>query len=197
MINRAVPYDASAILTPANGVTVARLLASPVLIVLILLHGPSYPALWLGVIIAVTDGVDGYLARRHGATRSGAFLDPLADKVLVLGSMGALLAVHQFPAFPVVVIAARELLISVYRSFWARRGLAIPARRSAKVKTVVQEFSVAFALIPPVAVHARWIPLGLLWIAVGLTIWTGARYLLDGQKARTALGSRSPQGAHS
>ena len=82
---RTIPYDASARLTPANAVTIARLAVSPILIVLILADGPSFSALLLGFLIAITDGFDGWLARRYGATRSGAFLDPLADKVLVLG----------------------------------------------------------------------------------------------------------------
>ena len=187
---RTIPYDASAKLTPANAVTLARLLLSPVLILLILLDGPSYPALFVGFVIAVTDGIDGWLARRHGATRSGAFLDPLADKVLVLGSAGALAAIGIFDWLPVLLIAAREVAISLYRSYWARRALAVPARRVAKVKTVVQEFAVAFALVPPIADHERWFPLTVLWTAVLLTLGTGLQYVLDGRRALTTGGSR-------
>ena len=183
-------YDASAIMTPANAVSVARIVASPVLFVLILARGPSYPALIAGIVIAVSDGLDGYLARRHGATRSGAFLDPLADKVLVLGALASMVAVHEFPVLPAVLIGVRELAISLYRSFWAKRGVAVPARRSAKVKTVIQELSIAFALVPPIARHAHWFPLAMLWLAVALTLYTGAQYLLDGQRARTRLGVR-------
>jgi CDP-diacylglycerol--glycerol-3-phosphate 3-phosphatidyltransferase len=189
-VARTIPYDASAKLTPANAVTLARLLLSPVLILLILLDGPSYPALLVGFVIAVTDGIDGWLARRHGATRSGAFLDPLADKVLVLGSAGALAAIGIFDWLPVLIIAAREVAISLYRSYWARRGLAVPARRVAKVKTVVQEFAVAFALVPPIADHERWFPLIVLWTAVLLTLGTGLQYVLDGRRALTTGGSR-------
>ena len=188
---RTVPYDASARLTPANAVTIARLALSPVLIVLILAQGPSFSALVLGFFIAITDGFDGWLARRYGATRSGAFLDPLADKVLVLGSAGALAAIGCFPWLPVLLIAVREIGISCYRSYWARRGLAIPARRIAKVKTVVQEFAIAFALVPPIDQNARWFPLLLLWVAVGLTLVTGAQYVLDGQRALSTGGTRT------
>ena len=187
---RTVPYDASAKITPANAVTVARLLLSPVLIAAILAGGPSYPALAVGFAIAITDGFDGWLARRQGTTRSGAFLDPLADKVLVLGSAGALAAIGEFPWAPVLLITGREVGISLYRSYWARRGLAIPARRWAKVKTVVQEFAVAFALIPDLAERADWFPLGVLWFAVALTLITGGQYVLDGQRALTTGGSR-------
>ena len=110
---------------------------------------------------------------------------------LVLGSAGALAVIGAFPWLPVLIIAAREIGISVYRSYWARRGLAIPARRLAKLKTVVQEFAIAFALVPPIDEHARWFPLTLLWAAVALTVYTGAGYVLDGQRALTTGGSRS------
>ena len=101
-----------------------------------------------GSCCAVTDGVDGYLARRHGTTRSGAFLDPLADKVLVLGAMVALVAKGVFWWLPVALIAVREVGISAYRSLLGRRGISVPARGLAKVKTVVQEVAVGFALLP-------------------------------------------------
>lgn len=191
---RAVPYDASARMTPANVVTVARLLLSPVLIVAILVDGPSYPALAVGFTIGITDAFDGWLARRHGTTRSGAFLDPLADKVLVLGSAGALAATGEFPWPPVLLIGGREVTISLYRSYWARRGLAIPARRWAKVKTVIQSFAIAFALVPAIVERASWFPLLVLWIAVLFTLVTGAQYVMDGQRALTTAGSR-PAGA--
>jgi CDP-diacylglycerol---glycerol-3-phosphate 3-phosphatidyltransferase len=191
---RAVPYDASARMTPANAVTMARLLLSPVLIAAILIDGPSYSALAVGFAIAITDAFDGWLARRHGATRSGAFLDPLADKVLVLGSAGALAATGEFPWLPVLLIAGREVSISFYRSYWARRGLAIPARRWAKVKTIVQEFAVAFALVPAIVERADWFPLLVLWTAVLLTLVTGAQYVMDGQRSLTTAGSRTGPG---
>ena len=102
-------YGPSALRTPANGVTIARLLASPGLFVLIADHGASWGvfALWTG--LALTDGLDGWIARRQGTTRSGAFLDPLADKVLVLGAMIMLVAIGTFWWLPVALIAVREV----------------------------------------------------------------------------------------
>ena len=77
-------YGPSAIATPANYVTMIRILVSPLLFAMIS-HNPSGWIVWaLWTALALTDGVDGWIARRHGTTRSGAFLDPLADKVLVL-----------------------------------------------------------------------------------------------------------------
>ena len=68
-------------------------------------------------MLCASDGIDGFLARRHGTTRSGAFLDPLADKVLVLGAMFTLVGRGVFPIVPVAIIAAREVAISLYRTF--------------------------------------------------------------------------------
>ena len=91
------------------------------------------------------------IARRQGATRSGAFLDPLADKVVVLASMYALCATGRLPWLPVVLITAREVWMSVYRSRASSRGLSIPARQSAKIKTLVQDFAIAWCVLPPTA----------------------------------------------
>lgn len=184
-------YDASARLTPANVITVARLITSPVLFALVLSGGPSYGAFALGFLIAATDGLDGYLARRMGATRSGAFLDPLADKVLVIGSLASLVKVGIVPWPPVALIAARELGISIYRSYWARRSLAIPARKGAKVKTVVQEAAIGFALLPVFGRQRPSVALTVLWVAVVLTLWTGGQYVFDGRKALSSTGSNS------
>lgn len=189
---RAAAYDASAKLTPANLVTLGRLALSPVLIVLILSSGPSYPALLLGFAIAITDYWDGWLARRDGVTRSGAFLDPLADKVLVLGSAFALVAIDEWPILPVAIIAVREFGISAYRSYWGRRGLAIPARKTAKLKTFIQEVAIGLALMPVIENHATWVALVTLWVAVALTVGTGISYLVDGQRALSVEGTRKP-----
>lgn len=171
-------------MTPANGITMARVAITPVLLILVAGSGPSYPALALWIVLASSDGLDGYLARRHGTTRSGAFLDPLADKLLVLGALVALAGRGVFGWLPVGLIASREVAMSVYRSWVGRRGISIPARRSAKAKTVVQEVAVGLALFPPVARRAPWTARIVLWAAVVLTVTSGVQYLLDGAAAR-------------
>lgn len=176
-----VPFGPSALATPANAVTVARVVVTPVLLAMILGAGDSWPAFAFWIVLSGTDWVDGWLARRQGSTRSGAFLDPLADKFLVLGAMAALVAEGRFWWLPVVLTAVREVAISVYRSVMGRRGVCIPARRWAKVKTVVQQVAVAFALLPPTAgtpaVANVW-----LWAGVVLAAVTGAQYLLDARR---------------
>jgi CDP-diacylglycerol--glycerol-3-phosphate 3-phosphatidyltransferase len=180
-------YGTSALATPANAVTVLRLLVTPVLLVIIVNGGATWAALGFWVLLSGTDGVDGYLARRQGTTSSGAFLDPLADKFLVLGAMFALVAKSLFWWVPVALIAVREVGISLYRSWWGRRGMSIPARTGAKVKTVVQDVAVGFALLPWTSEDHRWIANAWLWAAVVLALVTGAQYLLDGRKATRAV----------
>jgi CDP-diacylglycerol---glycerol-3-phosphate 3-phosphatidyltransferase len=185
----ATGFGPSAIITPANALTIARIVVTVPLLVMILDHGASWPTLALWIVLAISDGVDGYLARRHGVTRSGAFLDPLADKVLVLGALVALVANGTFWWVPVALIATRELGIQVFRSYWGRRGLAVPASRLAKVKTVVQEVAVGFALLPLTTEDATWVAASLLWVAVALTLYTGAQYVVAGSRSATTAGS--------
>ena len=184
-------FGPSALATPANAVTMARLALAPLLCGLIIGVGPSYLTLAPWFVLASTDGVDGWLARRMGTTRSGAFLDPLADKALVLGAMWALVADGGFWWLPVMLITGREVGISVFRSYCGRQGLAVPARFWAKVKTVVQSLAVGLALIPAVADDHPWVAGGMLWIAVALTLVTGAQYVLEGSRATAAGGMRA------
>jgi CDP-diacylglycerol--glycerol-3-phosphate 3-phosphatidyltransferase len=180
-----VPVDPNAIATWANAVTVGRILVSPLMFVVI----PDYPggswvAFVLWFVLCSSDGIDGYLARRHGATRSGAFLDPLADKVLVLGAMFTLVSRDVYWALPVLLIAAREVAISMYRVMVGAKGISVPASRLAKWKTLFQQLSVGFAIIPLTADKATWIWLWLLWIAVAFTTVSGLQYLWRAQKLR-------------
>jgi CDP-diacylglycerol--glycerol-3-phosphate 3-phosphatidyltransferase len=178
----AAGFGPSALATPANGVTIARLMATPFLLYVVLRSSPSYGAFAFWFFLACTDGVDGWLARRHGTTRSGAFLDPLADKFVVLGAMAALVAKGQFWWVPVAIIAAREIGISAYRASVGRRGVSVPARPLAKAKTVVQDIAVGVAVMPVLSSHRPGLAAAWLWFAVVLTVWSGALYLIDGAR---------------
>jgi len=181
-------FGPSAVLTPANVLTVGRLLLSPLLVYFIVDDVGSWPAFVLWVVLAATDGVDGWLARRHGTTRSGAFLDPLADKVLVLGAMFALVTADRWPLWPVAVVAVRELGIQAFRSYWVRRGLAVPATALAKAKTVVQDVAVGLCLLP-LTEDLLWLGDAALAVAVVLTVVTGVQYVHDGSRATRTGGS--------
>lgn len=183
-------FGPSALATPANLLTVARLVLTVPLLAMIVDSGATWPALTLWIALCITDGIDGHLARRHGTTRSGAFLDPLADKVLVLGAMVALVANSTFWWLPVGIIAARELGIQAFRSYWGKKGLAVPATAIAKAKTVTQEVAVGFGLLPVTATDATWIGNAVLWAAVVLTVVSGAQYVAAGSRFATTLGNR-------
>jgi CDP-diacylglycerol---glycerol-3-phosphate 3-phosphatidyltransferase len=175
-------FGPSALMTPANGITLLRLLLTPIMIGLILLWGASWVTFVLGALLAVSDGVDGWLARRQGATRSGAFLDPLADKVVVLGALFALVAKGIVWWFPVVLIAVREVAMSVYRSVMGRQGVSVPARGSAKLKTLLQDVAIGLCLAPPLATHQSVLS-AAIWVATAMTVFTGGQYYLDGRRA--------------
>ena len=177
-------HDPSAIATWANLVTVARLLLAPVMFAVIDGRNGSWLATALWFVLCVSDLLDGTLARRHGATRSGAFLDPLADKVLVLGAMFTLWQRDMFWIVPVVLIAGRELVIQLYRTFVGAKGVSVPATQLAKWKTFAQQIAVAFAVLPLTASRASWVWHASLWVAVGLTLVTGADYLVKAQRVK-------------
>ncbi|CAB4608202.1 unannotated protein [freshwater metagenome] len=169
--------DETAIVTWANMVTVGRVLASPFLFMLIPDDGRgSYVALAVWIILCSSDGFDGYLARKHGITRSGAFLDPLADKILVLGAMFTLVSRDVLWMVPVLIIAAREIIVSLYRVFVGSKGVSMPASKTAKIKTFSQQMAVGFALAPFSVIDQTWTFTILLWIAVALTLLSAAQY---------------------
>ncbi|HEY1988828.1 MAG TPA: CDP-alcohol phosphatidyltransferase family protein [Acidimicrobiales bacterium] len=178
---RTLTFGPSALLTPANAITVLRLLATPVLIVLILVRGADWVNFVVWGALSLTDGIDGWVARRQGTTRSGAFLDPLADKAVVLGALFALVAKSIIWWPPVVIIAVREVYMSIYRTVVGRKGVSIPARTTAKAKTLLQSVAVALCLLPPLAGHPSVLA-AAIWAAAVLTVFTGAQYYLDGRK---------------
>ncbi|HTT87391.1 MAG TPA: CDP-alcohol phosphatidyltransferase family protein [Acidimicrobiales bacterium] len=182
---RELTFGPSALVTPANGITVARLLATPALVVMVALRGAGWTAFAIAFAIGATDGIDGWLARRQGTTRSGAFLDPLADKVVVLSALFVLAAKAAFSWLPVALVALRETSMSAYRAWAGRRGVSIPARMSAKVKTLVQGVAILLALAPPVGTHKAVLSVAI-WVAVAFTVVTGVQYLVDGRRAARA-----------
>jgi len=188
---RVAGFGPSALATPANAVTAARLLAAPVVVVMVAVAGPSWPAFVVAFLVAASDGVDGWLARRQGPTRSGAFIDPLADKIAVLGVLAVVAARDEISWVPVAVIAAREVAMSVYRSVMGRRGVSIPARRSAKAKTVVQLLAGGLCLMPPMADHHDVLA-AVVWVAVVLTVVSGVQYLVDGRRVGPRRGPVTP-----
>lgn len=173
----------------ANTLTVGRLALAPVLAVMILSESQRWLTFVLALVLGATDFFDGKLARNATPTKVGAFVDPLADKAVVLLAGFALVEIGRFHVLPWIIIAIREVGIQVYRSYWAKRGFAIPARPSAKYKVFVQGLVIVFALFP-VLDDAEWIADVMLWVAVVFTVVSGAQYVLDGQKSLRLTGER-------
>jgi CDP-diacylglycerol--glycerol-3-phosphate 3-phosphatidyltransferase len=184
-------YGETALLTPANMMTAFRIVIAPVFIYLILVDRISWWTSLVGFLAAASDYFDGIVARRHGITSSGAFLDPLADKVIVLGALYALILSrgHELNAFilPSVIITLREIWMSVYRSRAAKQGISIPASKLAKWKTFVQDVAIALCVLP-VTAHHTWLGVGTIWIAALMTLYTGWKYYVNGKKAVPSAG---------
>jgi CDP-diacylglycerol--glycerol-3-phosphate 3-phosphatidyltransferase len=172
-------FDQSALATPANFVTITRILVAIPTLLLIRRDGSSWLTVGLWFAITSTDSLDGWLARRDGATRSGAFLDPVADKLIVIGGLAVLADRGVFPWWPVLLIAARELGISMYRSVAGRRGIVLPAQRLGKYKAFTQYLAVGFVLLP---ITADYIGLqnAMLALATVLTVVSGLQIVRHG-----------------
>ena len=185
-------HPLATVVSPANLVSLSRLLLSPLLFWTVLEadgnSGTSWLAVFLGFVLAVSDILDGHLARIRGTvSKWGAFIDPLADKVVVIGTALCLVEVERFHLLPVVLLTLREIFITLYRLLVARKGLSIPARKSAKWKTTIQGIALMIAVMPWLENSQLFVDFGL-WVAVAFTVVTGIQYLMDGILATSTTG---------
>jgi CDP-diacylglycerol--glycerol-3-phosphate 3-phosphatidyltransferase len=163
-----------------NALTLSRLLAIPVLMVLLVVRFPYHDQVAAAVFLAasLTDTLDGNLARRLGqVTELGKFLDPLADKLFILSVLIVLVQEQELAAWVVVVIFGRELLITVLRSLGASQGRVIAATPFGKTKTVLQVAAVLLLILqrpyPTLEVPANVV----VALAVVFTVASGLDYL--------------------
>jgi len=172
-----------------NSVTMLRIGVVPILMFLPLAHGPvgSWFMAWAFTIAALTDILDGWLARRHGGrgiTRIGKLLDPLADKLLVSTALIMMLAMGRIPlwgAFMVVVIVGRELAVTGLRGIASTHGHVVAATFPGKIKSVAQSVATVALLLhyKTFGLPAHEIGMTLLAIATALTLWSGYLYFSD------------------
>jgi len=179
-------------LNVANFLTVLRAALAPP-IILLLAYRPSGVSwsFWAGtifVVAAMTDKADGYYARKYNAvTRLGEFLDPLADKCLMIPIMITMAFVsvptvdRLLPIWVVVVVLARELLISAFRFIGARRGISFPASWSGKIKMFSQVVVVGVILFFPSSADSVPV-LVLVYAMAGITIYSGIDYLFRARR---------------
>ncbi|MEE8522477.1 MAG: CDP-diacylglycerol--glycerol-3-phosphate 3-phosphatidyltransferase [Thermoanaerobaculia bacterium] len=159
--------------------TLLRILLVPILVVVLLtkFEGKEFVGLALFLIAALTDFLDGYIARRKGlVTRLGKLLDPAADKILMSAALISLVELGLAPAWMVVTIVAREFAISTLRSVAASHDVVIAAAWSGKIKTASQV--VAISLLIMYERLGRFEDLGTLalWVTLILAVYSGIEY---------------------
>lgn len=183
----------------ANGVTVARILLVPLVVVFLVLDGGAggawrWAAAGAFVLAAATDRLDGWLARRlDQVTDWGKLVDPIADKLLVGTSLVMLSLLGDLPWWVTVVILARELGITAMR-FAVLRYVVIPASPGGKLKTVLQSVGIALFLLPLGDLPSFLTVVAWVFVvgAVVLTVVTGLDYLRRGWQVRRAAASPPP-----
>lgn len=170
-----------------NKLTVLRLLLVPVFTALLLWNGRYTPLLALIVFAAasVTDFFDGRIARARGlVTDFGKFLDPIADKILVLAAFVCMIPLKLCSPVVVVIVLAREFLVSSLRLIAASHSVVIAAGRSGKIKTASQMFSVVCVLlllsirgIAGTDIPVELISNILMWLTSAAAVYSGIEYL--------------------
>lgn len=164
-----------------NSITLIRIGMIPLIILFLLLPIPGKYLISaiLFVLASVTDGLDGHIARsRNLVTTLGKFLDPLADKLLILATLICLLALGKAGAVAIILILTRELVITGLRAIAADKGVVIAASYFGKFKTVSQIVAITYILLAgQFTLMPEWIGTVLLWIAVIITVLSGADYL--------------------
>lgn len=175
----------SNILNVPNTLSLIRVFLAPLVLLFLslritrpIIHGVSCGdaiAAAVFIIASLTDAFDGYIARKYKlVTTLGKFIDPLADKVLVIAAMLALIELGRLPAWIVMVIITREFIVTGLRLVAAAEGVVIAASKGGKLKTVCQIIALIMLILN--------IPGGmiLMWIAMILTVWSGMDYLIKG-----------------
>jgi len=136
----------------------------------------------LFIIAALTDWLDGYLARSRGEeTPFGRFLDPVADKLLVAAALVLLVSANMAPAVLAVIIIGREIAIGALREWLAQRSTIVHVSLLAKWKTAIQLIAISTLLLHDkiFGISLHEVGLTLLWLASALTLWSGYEYIRD------------------
>ncbi len=168
-----------------NSLTIIRIGAAPVLVVLLLLspgRSLSVISALLFALVCVTDWLDGYIARKRGhITSLGKFLDPLADKILITTAFIMLIPLGRVPAWVVALMISREIAVTGLRAIASDAGVVISASRLGKLKTISQ-----IVALVPLIVHYGFYGIDfhavgtvLLVVAFALTIWSGIDYFIN------------------
>ena len=176
-----------------NILTLLRIASIPVMVAILLSPSRSagFWAAFIFAIASITDWLDGYLARRMGiVTVFGKFLDPIADKLIVMAALIMILPFGRAPAWMVLIILGREIIITGLRGLASTEGIVIPASNLGKFKTIFQIVAILALLLHYdyhwfFGIDSRYLFVNMhnigifyLWIATAITIWSGIDYLV-------------------
>lgn len=164
-----------------NSLTIIRIILIPIFVVILLVRIPygDYIAALIFSVAALTDSLDGYLARkRKEVTTLGVILDPLADKLLITAALISLVELARIPGWTAIVILGREFAVTGLRAIKAEQGIVIPASWMGKVKTISQIAAILLVLLEKSFQQFFSFPIGLwmLYLAVAITVVSGIQY---------------------
>ncbi len=172
-----------AMLNWANKISILRIMMTPLVVALLYFPGriTCIVAALIFIFAAITDWMDGYIARKWNMVSSmGKFLDPLADKLLICSVLIMLVMLDWVPAWVVIVIVCRELLVTGLRAMAIDEGIVLAADRFGKAKTVLQIAAIIPITLhyPIVGVDIARIGLGLLYAAMFVALYSGFNYCI-------------------
>lgn len=168
----------------ANKITLFRLFMVPVFMVTMYILPFNSPIpLIIFSVAALSDALDGYVARHYNmVTTFGKFVDPLVDKILVLAAFSLMLERNVIPGWIVVIIVARELIITGFRTIAVERGITIAASSLGKIKTISQMFCIVFYFLSEISVSFTTVYQGLMYFMAAATVISGLDYLIKNKK---------------
>lgn len=172
-----------------NKISILRIILVPIFLFFLLVKFTvpfgsytTYVAIFIFVFAALTDSLDGYIARKHGLiTKLGKLIDPLADKMLISGALIALVSLGEISAWPAIIIITREFAVTGFRAIASAEGFVIAASIWGKFKTILQIIAIVAVMIN---ISIFKIPLNgtsiLIWIATIVTVISGVDYVIKG-----------------
>jgi CDP-diacylglycerol--glycerol-3-phosphate 3-phosphatidyltransferase len=196
-VPNSIEKNAKSIFNLPNVITMARILCVPFFVWTLFAFESNSIARWyslaLFIVIMVSDGIDGAIARRRGLiTNLGKLLDPIADKALLGGALVALSVLGEFTWWATIVILIRELGITVYRLIVVKHQV-VAASNGGKLKTILQSVLIGSLVSPLNSLLSPWYVTVEAWLTLAVlisTVYTGVQYLILAARARNQRESK-------
>jgi CDP-diacylglycerol--glycerol-3-phosphate 3-phosphatidyltransferase len=196
-VPNSIEKNAKSIFNLPNVITMARILCVPFFVWTLFAIEADSIARWysvaLFIVIMVSDGIDGAIARKRGLiTNLGKLLDPIADKALLGGALVALSVLGEFTWWATIVILIRELGITVYRLIVVKHQV-VAASNGGKLKTILQSVLIGSLVSPLNSLLSPWYVTVEAWLTLAVlvvTVYTGVQYLILAARARSQRESK-------